>query len=138
MTTKIAFFEGCSSFKFDNLGLALGINLKLCNNIEKRVKTKSQEVLEATSYVCRSYRGKTGRGGLFAPLPPILKMVNNLNLLNYKTLWQGDHFCQSIKDRSSKQMAVEKKILTSITLLYLHLLTNIFFNIASSFMKLIL
>ena len=38
--------------------------------MKKRVKTKSQEVLEATSYVCRSYRGKTGRGGLFAPPPP--------------------------------------------------------------------
>ena len=32
------------------------------------VKTKSQKVLGANSYVCRSYRGKTGRG-TFLPNP---------------------------------------------------------------------
>ena len=42
------------------------------------VKTKSQKVLGANylrlnSYVRRSYRGKTGRGELFAP--PILNWV---------------------------------------------------------------
>ena len=31
----------------------------------KRVKIKSQKVFGATSYVCRSYRGKTGRGVVF-------------------------------------------------------------------------
>ena len=34
----------------------------------KRIKTKSQKVLGANCYVCRSYRGKTGRGP-FCPLP---------------------------------------------------------------------
>ena len=30
------------------------------------------------SYVCKSYMGKTGRGGLFAPIPlVILKRINN-------------------------------------------------------------
>ena len=33
------------------------------------VKTKSQKVLETKSYVCRSYRGKTGRGAFLAPPP---------------------------------------------------------------------
>ena len=41
-------------------------NLHQCG---KRVKTKSQKVLGFNSYVCRSYREKTGRG-LFAPPPP--------------------------------------------------------------------
>ena len=40
----------------------------------KRVKTNSQKVLGANSYVCRSYRGKTSRGGLFVAL--ILNRVN--------------------------------------------------------------
>ena len=39
------------------------------------VKTKIQKVLEANSYVCRSYMGKTGGGGgggggVLAPRPP--------------------------------------------------------------------
>ena len=34
-----------------------------------KLKTKSQKVLGANSYVCKSYRGKTGRGDLFAPSP---------------------------------------------------------------------
>ena len=32
-------------------------------------KTKCQNVFRANSYVCRSYRGKTGRGDLFASSP---------------------------------------------------------------------
>ena len=40
------------------------------------IKTKSQKVLGANSYVCRSYRGKTSMGGLFAP-PPILNRVKH-------------------------------------------------------------
>ena len=36
--------------------------LKILRHCGKRVKTKSQKVLEANSYVCRSYRGKTGWG----------------------------------------------------------------------------
>ena len=41
----------------------------------KRVKNKSQKVLGGNSYVCRSYREKTGKWGLFAPSPPILNKV---------------------------------------------------------------
>ena len=43
--------------------------LKVLRQCGKRVKNKSQKVLGVNSYVCRSYRGKTG-GGLFAALPP--------------------------------------------------------------------
>ena len=47
----------------------------------KRVKNKSQKLLGANSYVCKSYRRKTvrgwrvGRGWLFAPGPLILNRV---------------------------------------------------------------
>ena len=34
---------------------------------DKRVVTKSQKIFGANSYVCRSYRGKFGRWGLFGP-----------------------------------------------------------------------
>ena len=45
----------------------------------KRVKTKSQKVLRANSYVCGNYRRKTGRGkGGFLPPPPILNRINSM------------------------------------------------------------
>ena len=44
--------------------------LKILHQCGKRVKTKSQKVLGANSNVCRSYRGKTGRGGANITLPP--------------------------------------------------------------------
>ena len=40
--------------------------LEILDQCGIRVKTKSQKVLGAYSYFCRSYRGKTGREGLFA------------------------------------------------------------------------
>ena len=60
-------------FKFNNLGLARGTNLKFYTSVAKRSKLKVRQ-LGANSYVCRSYRGKTGRGGSFLP-PPILNRV---------------------------------------------------------------
>ena len=36
-----------------------------------RVKTKSQKVLWVNSYVCRNYRGKTGRRRFCPPPPPL-------------------------------------------------------------------
>ena len=40
------------------------------------IKPKSQKVLRAICYVCRSYRGKTGRGP-FCP-PPVLNKVKGI------------------------------------------------------------
>ena len=59
---KTACFEGWSWFKFNNLKLVLGTELKFLHQCGKRVNTKRQKVLGANSYVCRSYRGKTGSG----------------------------------------------------------------------------
>ena len=53
LTRKTNFFKGCSCFKFNKLGLALGMAFK--------------KVLGADSYVSRSYRWKTGRRDLFCP-----------------------------------------------------------------------
>ena len=39
--------------------------LEILRHCDKRVKTKSQKVLEVNSYVFRSYKGKTGRGANF-------------------------------------------------------------------------
>ena len=55
---------------------------KLLHHCGKRVKTKSQKVFGANSYVCRSYRGKTGRGmGSFCPPIPILNRVNTYSII---------------------------------------------------------
>ena len=67
MTRKTALFERWSWFKFNNLGLARGTNLQFYTSVAKGL------VLKTNFYVCRSYRGKTGRGP-FAP-PPILNRV---------------------------------------------------------------
>ena len=45
-------------------------NLEILHQYGKRVKTKNQKDLGANSFICRSYRGKTGSGGLFAPPLP--------------------------------------------------------------------
>ena len=45
MTRKTAFFEGWSWFKFNNLGLALGTNLKLYTSVAKRLKLKVRKFL---------------------------------------------------------------------------------------------
>ena len=40
LTRKIAFFEGWFSFNLNNLGLALGKNLKFCTSVAKELKLK--------------------------------------------------------------------------------------------------
>ena len=40
MTRKTTFFEGCSSFKFNNLGLALGMALKFYATVAKGLNLK--------------------------------------------------------------------------------------------------
>ena len=47
LTRKIAFLERWSSFKFHNLGLALGTNLKFCTSMAKGLKLKVRKIWEA-------------------------------------------------------------------------------------------
>ena len=42
-TRKTAFFEGLSSFKFNNLGLALGANVTFYTSVAKRLKPKARK-----------------------------------------------------------------------------------------------
>ena len=58
---KNRFFEEWSWFKFNNLGLELGANLKF-TPVWQKVKTKIQKVFRANFYICGSHRGNTGRG----------------------------------------------------------------------------
>ena len=48
--------------------------LEVWHQFDKRIKTKYQKVLGATSYVCTSYLRKTRRGATFAP-PPASSLI---------------------------------------------------------------
>ena len=54
--------------------------LEILQQCGKRVKTESHKVLAADSYVCRSYRGKTGKGFFCSP-SPILNRVSGWYIL---------------------------------------------------------
>ena len=64
-------------------GTGIRYGLEILHQFNKRVKTKSQKVLGANSYVWRNCRGKTGRGLFFAPHTPI--PPNILNRVKAKT-----------------------------------------------------
>ena len=62
-TRKTTFFEKWwSGFKFNNVRLTLGMNLKSYISVEKGLRLKVRKLFGANSYVCRSYSGETGRG----------------------------------------------------------------------------
>ena len=67
-------FEWWFWFKFNDLRLALGTSLIFYTSVAKG-SIPTFDVLGANSDVCRTYRGKTGRGGggcegfLHPPLP---------------------------------------------------------------------
>ena len=65
LTRKTALFEGCSWFRFNNLGLALGTILKFYASVTKGLTLKVRKFLGLNP--CRSYRGKTGRGPFCFP-----------------------------------------------------------------------
>ena len=61
------FSEGCSWFKFNNLGLALGMALRFDTSMEKALKRKARMLWGLIS----TFVGVTGEklvGGLFAPI----------------------------------------------------------------------
>ena len=62
LTRKYAFFWKVALVQVQQLGTDTRYKLEILHQCGKRVKTKSQKVLGANSYICRSYRGKTGRG----------------------------------------------------------------------------
>ena len=68
MTRKIAFFEGWSYFKFNNLGLALGTNLKFCASLSKGLKLKVRKFLGLIPTFVE-VTGEKLVGGPFCPPP---------------------------------------------------------------------
>ena len=66
---EILFFIFSEKILMENFVFPLLIffyyGLEILNQCGKRVETKSENVFGANFYICRSYRGKTGRGGAF-------------------------------------------------------------------------
>ena len=81
------FFEGCSWFKFDNLGLALGPNLNFYTSVVKGLKLKVRKIWELNPTFVKD----TGEElvGAFLPSPllhAILKKVKLLFIVLIKVL----------------------------------------------------
>ena len=80
LTRKIAFFEGWSWFKLNNLGLALGTNLKFYASVVKDSKLKVRKFRGLVpTFVEVTWEELVGSGSLFAP-HPILNRVNKAGL----------------------------------------------------------
>ena len=68
LTKKIAFFEGWSWFKFNNLGLPLGANLKFYTSVAKRLQLKIRKFWRLIStFVEVTRETQVGGPGLFGP-----------------------------------------------------------------------
>ena len=78
MARKTAFFEGWSWFKFNNLGLAQGTNLKFYTSVEKGVKLKARKFWGLIPTFAEVTKEKLV-GGPFLP-PPHLNRVKDLKL----------------------------------------------------------
>ena len=76
MTRKLAFFEGRSWFKFNNLGLALGTNLKFYTSVAKGLKLKVKKFWGPNPTFVE-VAGEKLVGGPLCP-PPILNRVKNI------------------------------------------------------------
>ena len=61
------------------MGTSIRYGFEILHQYGKRVKTKCQKILVSSSYVCRSYRGKAGRGSCFATAPPLHFIMNRVN-----------------------------------------------------------
>ena len=84
MTTESAFFEGWSWFKFNNLGLAIGMNLKFYTSVVNGLKLKAKKFCGLVPTFAEVTGEKLVGGGLFAPPLPLLnrvKMLINWNLI---------------------------------------------------------
>ena len=84
MTWETAFFEGWSWFKFNNLGLALGTNLKFCTSVIKGLKIKVRKFWE----LIRTFVEFTGQklvGGPFCPSPTPSPILNRVNIIRHNS-----------------------------------------------------
>ena len=88
MTRKTAFFEGWSWFKFNNLGLALGTNLKFYTSLLKGLKLKVRKFWGLIHTLVEVTEEKLVGGGLFAPLPPILNRVKEEGKIYFPQIFE--------------------------------------------------
>ena len=75
LTRKTAFFDGWSWFKFNNLGLALGTNLKFYTSVAKGLKLKVRKFWGPNPTFVE-VTGEKLVGGSFLD-PPILNRVKS-------------------------------------------------------------
>ena len=73
MSKKTAFFEGWSCFKFNNLGLKLGMNLKFYTSVEKGLKLKVRKFWGVIPTFVEVTGKKIGRG----TFTKTLRNINN-------------------------------------------------------------
>ena len=57
------------------ISILSGFDQKSLQQCSKRVKAERREVFKANSYVCRSYRGKTGRGSFCTTSPSWIGLI---------------------------------------------------------------
>ena len=103
LTRKYAFFWKVALVQVQQLGTDTRYKLEILHQCGKRVKTKSQKVLGANSYICRSYRGKTGRGALGESW--IGLKLNWQTFWKYQNLeiWFSENFDNSCQNGSEQQ-----------------------------------
>ena len=82
---KNRFFGGVVLVEGQQFGTGTWHELEILHQYGKKAKTKSQKVLAAIFYVCRSSRGKTDRGP-FCPFPILnkVKIKQKLHINRYK------------------------------------------------------
>ena len=85
MTRKTTFFEGWSWFKFNNLGLALGKNLKFYTSLPEELKLKVRKFWVLILTFVEVTGEKLVAMPLWPPLPPpsILNRVNEKPVSEY-------------------------------------------------------
>ena len=80
---KNHFFEGWSSFKFNNFGVALGMTLKFYTSVEKGLKLKIRKIWGLISTVVEVIGEKTGREAFS---PRVLNQFGCTGLLRRRKL----------------------------------------------------
>ena len=82
LTTETVFFEGWSLFKFNNLRLALGTNLKFCTSVTKGLKIKVRKFWGLID----TFVEVTGEKLVVGPLcPPPWPILNRVNIIRYNS-----------------------------------------------------
>ena len=87
LTRKTAFFEGWSWFKFNNLGLALGTNLKFYTSVAKGLKLRVRKFWGLIHNFVEVTREKLVGGEAFcSTCPPMLSRVKSTNIHTWQVI----------------------------------------------------